>query len=82
MGQLQFGWADLPTPRGKLVIGINLLNVESLGRVILCVISWDLEGRVSFHTRRGVGGDGSCSSYHSTLPFTHLRNGLWEEEVI
>lgn len=46
MGQLEFGGADLPAPRGKLVIGINLLNVQSLGRVILCVISWGLGGRL------------------------------------
>ena len=82
MGQLEFGWADLPTPGGKLAIGINLLNVQNLGSVIPCVISQGLEGRLSLHRRRAVGGEGGCSSYSSTSTFTRLRNGLWEEEVI
>ena len=53
MGQLEFGGADLPAHRGKLVIGINLLNGQSLGCVILCVISWGLGGRVP-STKGGV----------------------------
>lgn len=49
MGQLEFGWADLPTPGGKLAVGVNLLNVQNLGSVIPCVISRGLEGRLSHH---------------------------------